>query len=276
MSAPDPPLALLTGAELSGDELKVCCAHAYADPAVRWLLGGELHPGGEEVTRRALALSGLSPRERLLDVASGAGTSAILAAREFGAEAVGIEYGEPAVEAAGRAAADAGCGDRVRFRAGDAEALPVEDGSFDVVLCECSLSTFPDQERAASELRRVLRPGGRLALSDVVVEDERLPAALGAAMGTVACVGGARSRDGYVALLRDAGFRLEGGEARNEDAERFAQRIEDRLRGARLLGMTPPPGTPVGIDEAIHAVRRAREAIDAGTLGYMIFAAVVG
>ena len=72
--------------QLAAEELKSCCAATYAEPAVRWLLGGELHPGGEAATRRALELVMLGRGDRLLDVACGSGASALLAAREFGAK----------------------------------------------------------------------------------------------------------------------------------------------------------------------------------------------
>jgi hypothetical protein len=273
MSEPAVPLAgiaaLAGGAELAGDALKTCCATAYADPAVRWLLGEELHPGGARTTRRALELAGLRPGLRLLDVASGAGASARLAAGDLGAEVVGVEYGAEAVRAARESAAEAGLDARAEFVRGDAEALPFADGSFDVVLCECSLCTFPDKRRAAAELARVLRPGGRLALSDVVVE-AALPPELGGALATVACVGGALSLAGYEELLGAAGLTISTRELCREDADLFARGIEERLRGARLLGIAPPEGAPIGVEEAIAAMRLARRAIAAGTLGYAI------
>jgi SAM-dependent methyltransferase len=155
--------------DLSSDAgRKQCCASVYEHPAVRWLLGDELHPGGEATTRRALELAEVRPGDRLLDVASGHGTSALLAARELGCRVVGIEYGERAVREATAAARTAGLEDRVSFRRADAEALPFESGTFDAVLCECSLCTFPDKARAARELRRVLKPGGRLVVGELI------------------------------------------------------------------------------------------------------------
>lgn len=274
-TAADPFAALASPQPPGGEELKACCAAAYGHPAVRWLLGEELHPGGEQTTRRALELAALKPGERLLDVASGSGASALLVAREFGAEVVGVEYGGAAVREACEAASAAGLGRQVSFVHGDAEALPVEDCSFDVVLCECSLCTFPDKERAVAEISRVLRRGGRLALSDVVVEEERLPEGLRGAAATVACVGSALSRCGYEELLAGAGIRVAETESLGEDADRFARRIEERLRGARLLGFAAAPGAPLQTEEAIELVRAARLAIAEGTLSYAIFSAVL-
>lgn len=258
---------------MAAADLKASCAAAYAHPGVRWLLGGELHPGGQATTRRALELVGLRPGERLLDVACGDGSSALLATAELGATAVGVEYGEDAVAAARAAAAAAGLGGRAEFAVGDAEALPVADGSVDVVLCECSLCTFPDKRRAVEEMRRALRPGGRLALTDVVADRDRLPPQLRGGLATIACVGEALSAEGYRELLAGAGFELVGAERRDEDAARLAERVGDRLRGARLLGLGAVAELPLPLEEAIAMVGLAREAIANGDLGYSIFAA---
>jgi arsenite methyltransferase len=285
------PLPQLDRLLADGDP-KACCAAIYEHPVVRWLLGGDLHPGGEAATRRALDLLGRGPGDRLLDVASGAGTSALLAAREFGCVVAGVDYGEESVRSAQRAADAAGLCDRVGFVVGDAESLPFADGEFDAVLCECSLCTFPDQRRAVAEMRRVLRPGGRLALSDAVVDRPRLPNELDGVLATIACVGGARSREGYEELLADAGLRLIATESRDDDAAALAERVHDRLRGARLLGLDSAYGaaagraadfprqvgemrtsSPLAIEEAIELVAAARGAIADGALGYAIFVA---
>jgi arsenite methyltransferase len=255
------------------DAVKACCAAVYQHPAVRWLLGGELHPGGEATTRRALEVVGATRGDRLLDVASGSGTSAQLAAREFGCVVAGIEYGEAAVREAQRAADAAGLCDNVGFVVGDAEALPFGDHEFDVILCECSLCLFGDQRRAVAEMRRVLRPGGRLALCDVIVDRSRLPAELNGPLAAFACVGEALSEGGYEQLLVQGGLRVTAVESRSEDAAALAERVHDRLRGARLLGLGQAEGLPVDADEALDLVAAAREAIADGALGYAIVAA---
>jgi arsenite methyltransferase len=275
VSLPPADLAPLPSlADLQSDAgLKRCCASVYEHPAVRWLLGDELHPGGEATTRRALELAGVGPGDRLLDVACGHGASALLAAREFGCSVVGIEYGSRVVQEATAAARTARLEGHVSFRRGDAEALPFAAESFDAVLCECALCTFPDKARAVSELRRVLRPGGRLALCDVVVEHPGLPADLQGPLAVLACVGAALPRSGYERLLADAGLPVLEVEARDNDAALLARRVHDRLRGARLLGVERMAGAPLATAEAIALLSRAREAIRAGTIGYAIFIA---
>jgi arsenite methyltransferase len=260
---------------LAAGDAKACCAALYEHPAVRWLLGDELHPGGAATTRRALELIGVGAEDRLLDVASGTGASALLAASEFGCEVVGVDYSERAVAGANEDADSQIPLPSVGFVRGDAEALPLPDASFDAVLCECSLSSFPDKRRALSEVRRVLRPAGRLALSDVVVDRARLPEALTGQLAAVACVGEALSRLGYERLLAEAGLRLTAVEPRDEDAAALAERVEDRLRGARLLGLDRASDSPIATAEAIEIVGAARRAIADGALGYAIFAATL-
>lgn len=265
-------LGLEPGESLSGERLKACCASLYLNPAVRWLLDGDLHPGGAATTRRALELIEVGPQDRLLDVASGAGASALLAARELGCEVVGIEYSEEAVAGA-NAAAEADGSVPVDFLQGDAESLPLPDEFFDAVLCECSLCTFPDKVRAVAEIRRVLRPGGRVAISDVVVDHDRLEDELSGDLAVIACVGQALDREGYEGLLNGAGLELSAVVARDADADRLAERVSERLRGARLLGGEGLLGSELGISKAIKLVGMARDAIAEGSLGYAIFAA---
>jgi ubiquinone/menaquinone biosynthesis C-methylase UbiE len=265
-------LPLADGPELSGDGLKSCCADVYAHPAVRWLLGGELHPGGAATTLRALELIDAVPGDRLLDVASGNGASAILAAQELGCEVVGVDYGARAVEGANEAAVREAPAAAIEFVRGDAESLPFADGSFDALLCECSLCTFPDKPAALAEFRRVLRPGGRVAICDVTADRGRIPAELSGAIATVACVGQALPSEGYLRLIREAGLEPYASERCDAEADALAERVQERLRGARLLGVD---SFGLEIDDAIALVRRAREAIATGALGYSILAARV-
>jgi SAM-dependent methyltransferase len=258
----------------SGADPKACCAAVYQHPGVHWLLGGELHPGGEATTRRSLELLGVGPGDRLLDVASGAGDSALLAAAELGCAVAGLEYGPVAVATANAAAEAAGLGATARFHRGDAEALPFADGEFDALLCECALCTFPDKPRAVNEMRRVLRPGGRLVISDVVVDRSRLPAELDGALATIACVGAALSRRGYEDLLAGARLHVIASESRDEDAAALAERVHDRLRGMRVMGVDAWSGSPLELDRAIELAETARAAIRDGALGYAIVAAI--
>ncbi len=251
-------------------DVKACCAAAYGDGLVHLLLGGRLHPGGDELTRRLADLTGVSPGDRVLDVASGLGTTARLLSAERGAAVRGVELSPRLVMLAERDAVEAGLGDLVSFEVGDAERLPVDVASFDVVLCECALCTFPDQAAAIAGFRLALGPGGRVGIADVTLERDRLPAELDTPIGRVACVAGALSASGYERLLRDEGFVDVVVEPHPEAALATADSIRDGLDVARegLRGL-------FDVDEALRLVDLARDAVREGTIGYALITARV-
>ena len=246
---------------------KACCADLYASEAVRWLLGDELHPGGERTTLRLAELAALETGERVVDVAAGPGVSARLLARTFGVRVVGVELAEATVERARRETTD----DRIRFVCGDAEALPLADETFDVVLSECSLCTFPDKHRAVAEMARVARPGGRIAIADVTADPGSLPERLRTAAAAVACVADAREEHGYVELLETAGCDLVARERRDDDLLEMLDRVEARLRVARMLAT--PGEQRERVREAVELVRLAQTEARRGTLGYVLLVA---
>ena len=261
-----PSLEMLLGAELC------CCpASAYESEAVRWLLGDDLHPGGDALSRRLAHLAAVGPGSRVLDVASGRGRTARLLATELGAEVTGIELSAESVAAARAEAEAAGLGGRVRFVQGDAGALPGPSRAFDAVICECALCLFPRKGIAVAEMRRVLRPGGVVAIADVTAEPENLPPALRGLAGRLACLAEALPTEGYEALLHDARFELVAAESHDGALATLAERVEYRLRVARMLDGAA--GYADAIAEGIALVREARSAIVRGSLGYRLFVA---
>ena len=256
-----PPIPAVSG------DVKTCCADLYASDAVRWLLGDELHPGGERTTLRLAELAGLEPGERVVDVAAGPGASARLLARACGVEVVGVELASATVERARRQTAD----DRVQFACGDAEALPLRDRTFDVAMSECSLCTFPDKRRAVAEMARVVRPNGRIAIADVTADAGSLPEPLRTAAAAVACVADAREERGYVELLEAADCEVIARERRDDDLLAMLDRVEARLRVARMLAA--PGEQRDRVREAVELVRLAQAEARSGTLGYVLLVA---
>ncbi len=259
--------------DLQQGDLGACCAELYRNPAVRWLLGDQLHPGGERLTARALDLLGLEPEQRLLDVASGAGTATLMAVSERGCEGVGVELGAATVAEATEVARELGLQGRARFVEADARRLPFGTAQFDAALCECSLCLFEDKPAALAEVHRVLRPGGRIALSDVVVVRERLPQELLGPLATLACVGEALSRRGLEQAMVEAGFEIEMVEDHSADATAMASQIRDRLRGARILGFEHLLPVEGGMTEALRLLDLARDAIADRAIGYLLLSA---
>jgi SAM-dependent methyltransferase len=110
--------------------------------------------------------AGVEPGSRVLDVACGTGAASRAAARVAGADGsvTGVDLGEPTLAIARSIAAEEGAAP-IEFKQGDATALPVEDASFDVAICQQGLQFFPDKAAALEEMRRALKPGGRLAIA---------------------------------------------------------------------------------------------------------------
>lgn len=154
-----------------------------------------------------IAALGLEPDEVVLDLGSGGGLDCFLAAREVGSggRVIGVDMTPDMLERARAAAARAGIGN-VEFRQGRLEALPVEDGSVDAVTSNCVINLVPDKGAVFREVCRVLRPGGRLVVSDIVVDGE-LPEAVSAdLLAYVGCVAGAMQRERYFETVRAAGL----------------------------------------------------------------------
>jgi SAM-dependent methyltransferase len=154
-----------------------------------------------------LAFLDLKPGETVLDLGSGAGVDVFLAARRVGpsGRAIGVDMTPAMLERARGNARKAGL-DNVEFREGRLEALPVETATVDAVTSNCVINLVPDKARVFAEVARVLRPGGRLVVSDIVL-DGRLPEALEKdVLAYVGCVAGAMERAPYLAALRAAGF----------------------------------------------------------------------
>ncbi len=243
---------------VAAEEVKACCAAVYSSAAARFLLGDSFHPGGPALTSELIAALRVGPGEVVVDVACGPGTSTLQLVRESGCDAVGVDLAPPVQPSDDP---------RVRFLRGDAEALPLDDGSADGVLCECALCTFPDKERAAAEIARVLRPGGRLALSDMVAEQERLPEELKQLQAWVACIADARPLDEIAVLLARAGLEVDRAERRDEALAALIERIEARLQ---VAGMLVPAER---LDRARVLAAAAARALGDGVLGYGVLVA---
>ena len=154
-----------------------------------------------------VALAGLRPGEAVLDLGSGAGLDCFLASRIVGPEGsvIGVDFTQDMVDRARENAAKLRQ-TNVSFRLGDIEALPLEDASVDVVISNCVINLAPDKDTVFREAFRVLRPGGRLMVSDIVLtrpatEDERNDLELYAG-----CISGSLPVEEYLGKIQGAGF----------------------------------------------------------------------
>jgi SAM-dependent methyltransferase len=193
-----------------------------------------------------LASLGLMPGETVLDLGSGAGIDVFLAAREVGptGRAIGVDMTPAMLERARANAAKAGL-TNVEFREGRLEVLPLPDASVDAVTSNCVINLVPDKGVVFREVARVLKPGGRLAIADIVL-DGRLPEAVERDIyAYVGCVAGAMERSEYFGLLEAAGLGeieilrdFDALRAMAQAAPQEAQALLDRtgVRAEELLG----------------------------------------
>lgn len=154
------------------------------------------------------AIANLKPGEVVVDLGSGAGFDALLAAEKLGTDGrfIGVDMTPEMLERARTNAVDAGYARTVEFREGLIEALPVASGSADVIISNCVINLSPDKKTACREAFRVLKPGGRLVISDILLS-EPLPVEVAQSVSAlIACVAGAETEEKYVKHIRDAGF----------------------------------------------------------------------
>jgi arsenite methyltransferase len=179
-----------------------------------------------------MAVADLRPGERVLDLGSGGGIDVLLSARRVGPGgfAYGVDMTDEMLALARANAAQAGAGN-VEFRRGEIEALPFEDASVDVVISNCVVNLSPDKPRVLAEAFRVLAPGGRFGISDVVAEDRLTPAQRAERGSHVGCIAGALSVSEYREGLLDAGF---------VDPEIVVtHRVADGMHGAIVRAVKP-------------------------------------
>jgi len=153
------------------------------------------------------ATAHLRAGEVVVDLGSGGGLDVFLAAKKVGPEgkAVGIDMTPAMIERA-RANAEAGGYTNVEFHQATIDAIPLPDASVDCVISNCVLNLAPDKPAVFREIARILKPGGRLAVSDIALKG-KLPEAIARSMAAyVGCIGGAIRIDDYTAGLRAAGF----------------------------------------------------------------------
>lgn len=154
-----------------------------------------------------LAVAELREGERVLDLGSGGGIDVLLSARRVGPSgfAYGVDMTDDMLQLARENAAKAGARN-VEFRKGEIEALPLPDEAVDVVISNCVINLSTDKPAVLAEMFRVLVPGGRIGITDVVAEDHMTPADRAAAGSYAGCVAGALSRSEYLDGLARAGF----------------------------------------------------------------------
>jgi ubiquinone/menaquinone biosynthesis C-methylase UbiE len=200
------------------------------------------------------ALAELSPGEVVLDLGSGGGIDVLLSARRVGptGKAYGLDMTDDMLALARRNAAEANV-TNVEFLQGNIESIPLPDDSIDVIISNCVINLSGDKRRVLAEAFRVLKPGGRFAVSDVVVRGDMPPAVRRSMELWVGCVAGALEETEFTRLLGETGFERISMEPtrvyRAEDARAFleesglgevaAEEIDGRLMAAFVRATKP-------------------------------------
>ena len=193
-----------------------CCGAPPDDEAALTALGYTAEqraaiPAGADLglgCGNPIAHAALKAGETVLDLGSGAGIDCFLAAREVGAtgRVIGVDMTAAMLERARKNRTKVNA-TNVEFRLGEIEHLPVADATVDVIISNCVVNLSPDKPQVFREALRVLKPGGRLMVSDLVLT-RTLPPEMRAHVDLyVGCVAGASLKDEYLQLMRDAGFR---------------------------------------------------------------------
>jgi SAM-dependent methyltransferase len=190
------------------------------------------------------AIADLRPGETVLDLGSGGGIDCFLAARQVGetGKVIGVDMTPEMIDRARAGAAKIGL-NNVEFRLGEIENLPVADGTVDVILSNCVVNLSPDKPAVFCEAYRVLRPGGRLAISDIVATEPLSEEVRDNIALYLGCVAGAAAVDEIERMLTDIGF----GEIRIEISERSREVIGDCV---------PSRGVENGVASATIRARR--------------------
>lgn len=248
--------------------VKSAYCSTWEHPAARLLLGDHLHPGGRQLTRTVIEATDTRSGDVVLDVGCNHG-AALRVMQELGLRPIGIDPSlRTLVEAAD-------CGSVV---AGEGEYLPFADGSVDGTILECVVSLLVDKQRALGEVNRVLKEGGRMAVSDVVV-DGPLPPILQTEAAWSCCLGGAIPRTGYTEIITRAGFEVIEVSDHTTALMSMIEQAKRRmslLQISAVVGATSIPGPAIspGIFERGRDIAASLdESIRAGGLGYALFVA---
>lgn len=206
--------------------------------------GGSLYDqgSGEGVPEAALnaslgcgvptAVAELRGGETVLDLGSGAGADVLISARRVGptGKAIGLDMTDEMLELARANAAQAGV-ENVEFLKGFVEEMPLRDDSVDVVISNCVINLSADKPEVIGEAHRVLRPGGRFAVTDVVADEDMDQQTRADMMAWSGCIAGALTRKQFEAVLNDAGF---------EDIEiRETHRVHEHAGSAIIRARKP-------------------------------------
>jgi arsenite methyltransferase len=247
--------AVTDGTDGCGRGSGSCCADGESDAAKFGEALYDAEQRGELPGAAALASLGcgnptavakLREGETVLDLGSGGGIDVILSARRVGSTgtAYGLDMTDEMLALAQQNARDAGVSN-VHFLKGVIEQIPLPAGSVDVVISNCVINLSTDKPAVLTEIARVMKPGGRIGISDVVAEDQLTPEQRAERGSYVGCIAGALSKGEYEAGLEAAGF--------EEISVEFTHEVADGMHGAIVKAVKTTQPEPRGLPVIVPA-----------------------
>lgn len=258
------------------DDLQRNCTKFYENDLAKLILGENYHPGGEKLTIHLGEKLELDKDSTMLDVACGTGISAVNMAKYFGCKVVGIDLSDKNLEKAKARAERTGLAKWVTFEKTDAKQSVFKNKSFNAVICECALSTFPDIKAAIAEMFRVLKTGGKVGITDITIERE-IPKDFKNIISHITFIEGARSNNEYKKLLRECNFRNIEFEEHNYVISEIFKKIEKAIKGWKLIGnvLNSDLLNSYGITpaKASEYLNQGYSELEKGSFGYGLFIA---
>ena len=253
-------------------ETKQCCADFYENDTVKLIFGQSLHPGGLELTKELGEKLGIMENDKVLDIASGTGTSAIFLAKNFGCKVTGIDLAKKNVEEAINNASRENASKLVDFKLGDAEKLDFEDESFDFAIAECSFCLFPDKKKASDEMYRVLKTDGKLGMSDVVVNGE-LPEKMKSILYKFICIEDAKSEKEYENILKNSGFNNFNFEDKKNEVLNLLEGIRKKIFIFEIAKGLKKVNLEIDLGNVKENIKGIKDCVDKNLISYSLMVA---
>ncbi|OLS22330.1 MAG: Demethylrebeccamycin-D-glucose O-methyltransferase [Candidatus Heimdallarchaeota archaeon LC_3] len=257
----------------SDQDFSSACCNFYENKHIQTFLGPSFHPGGLALTKELGLKLGLRPSDKILDLASGIGTTAIFLAKKFGSSVTGIDLSHKNVIKANTIAKQENLDHRVKFKIGNAEQLSFKDQSFDVVIIECSFCLFQNKISVSQEIYRVLKDNGRIGVSDIVIE-KKLPFEIEQMIFQVACLANALSTTGYTQYFKKSGLKIQLLEHKSDVLIEMLSRFKKMLFVAELVSKTKKINLGnISLSQVKNWLREGEKFIQDGSLNYLVLIA---
>lgn len=255
------------------EEAKESAVKLYESCVFDQLLGETLRPGGLKLTARLAEVAGISSNYVVLDIACGKGTTAFFLAREYGCHVIGIDLSHKMISTCRSRAKEEEVTGRVSFLLGDGENLPFRDSSFDVVISECSFSLLPNKEIAARDIGRVLKSGGKLVMTDIILKGE-VSKELRSQISFACCLAGARRAEEYINLFERGGFQSPYMEDYSQELRKLTFQLAITFGSVdNFLGRLPGgPCQRKGAGDSVPSILSYQEFLRLGRPGYALVA----